>query len=261
MSVPRTLRIERQGGVVIITLNRPDEANSLDATMAAELAAAAAHCDGDPEVRAVLLTGSGRFFCAGGDVKAMAGLGAHTAAALKRLADDLHRAIATFQRMRAPLVVAVNGPAAGAGFSLAVTGDIVLASEAASFTMAYTAIGLSPDGSSSWFLPRLIGLRRTQALMLTNRKLDAAQALDWGLVTEVVAADALADTALRQAQALAAGAAESQAVVKRLLLDSFANGLETQMEIEGRHIAHCAATADGQEGIRAFCERRRPRFG
>lgn len=260
METYETLLVDWRDKVVVITLHRPENANCLNGRMATELASVAAHCDIERSVKAVILTGAGRFFCAGGDVKAMAGLGRDTATNMKRMADELHRAISAFSRMRAPLVVAVNGVAAGAGFSLAVTGDIVIASEASTFTMAYKAVGLSPDGSSSYFLPRLIGLRRTQELMFTNRKLSAAEALDWGVVTSVVAPDKLTEAALQVAECCAAGSADSNSVVKRLLLDTFGNGLETQMEIEGRHIAHCAASDNGREGIRAFVEKRPPRF-
>jgi 2-(1,2-epoxy-1,2-dihydrophenyl)acetyl-CoA isomerase len=260
METYETLLVDRRGKIVIITLHRPGDANCLNGQMAAELASAAAHCDTDSSVRAVVLTASGRFFCAGGDVKAMAGFGGDTATNMKRLADDLHRAISAFSRMRAPLIVAVNGTAAGAGFSLAVTGDIVIASETSTFTMAYTAVGLSPDGSSSYFLPKLIGLRRTQELMFTNRKLSASEALDWGVATSVAPPDKLMEAALQAADYCAAGSADSHSIVKKLLLDTFGNSLETQMEIEGRHIARCAATVNGQEGIRAFAEKRPPRF-
>lgn len=260
METYETLLAERRGKIAVITLHRPDDANCLNWQMATELASAAARCDADNSVRAVVLTASGRFFCAGGDVKGMAGFGDDTPTTMKRMADELHRAISTFSRMKAPLIVAVNGAAAGAGFSLAVTGDIVIASEPSTFAMAYTAVGLSPDGSSSYFLPRLIGLRRTQELMLTNRKLSASEALDWGVVTSVVPADKLKETALQVAERCASGSVESNSVVKKLLLDTFGNSLETQMEIEGRHIAHCASGVDGQEGIRAFVEKRPPRF-
>lgn len=255
-----TLLVDRHEKIVVITLHRPQDANCLNWQMATELAAVAADCDADGSARAVVLTGSGRFFCSGGDVKAMAAFDGDAARNIKRLADELHRAISAFSRMRAPLIVAVNGTAAGAGFSLAVAGDIVVASEASTFTMAYTAVGLSPDGSSSYFLPRLIGLRRTQELMLTNRKLSAREALDWGVVTTLAPADKLMEVALQVARRCASGSVESNAVVKKLLLDTFGNSLETQMEIEGRHIARCAAGVDGQEGIRAFVEKRPPRF-
>jgi 2-(1,2-epoxy-1,2-dihydrophenyl)acetyl-CoA isomerase len=260
METYETLLVERRGKIVIVTLHRPEDANCLNWQMATELAAVAAHCDTEPSVRAVVLTGSGRFFCAGGDVKAMARFGSDIASQMKRLADELHRTISTFSRMKAPLIVAINGPAAGAGFSLAVTGDIVIASESSDFTMAYAAVGLSPDGSSSYFLPRLIGLRRTQELMLTNRKLTASEALDWGVVTSVAPPDQLKERALQTAEYCAAGSVDSNSVVKKLLLGTFGNSLETQMEIEGRHIARCAATVNGQEGIRAFVEKCNPRF-
>lgn len=254
------LRFERRGAIALITLDRAGEANTLAPALARELAGAAALCDSDSSVRAVVLTGSGRFFCAGGDVKAMAGFGDAVGARIKSLADDLHRAISTFARMDAPLVVAVNGPAAGAGMSLAAIGDLVVAAEDAHFTMAYTGVGLSPDGSSTWYLPRLIGLRRTQELMLTNRRLSAPEALEWGLVHKLAPASSTLDEAMRWAESLASGAAGSHASIKRLLLASWGNGLETQMELEGRAISACAAGPEGREGIAAFAQKRKPRF-
>lgn len=179
---------------------------------------------------------------------------------VKAMADDLHRAISTFARMDAVLITAVNGVAAGAGFSLAVTGDLVLAAESASFTMAYTTVGLSPDGSSSFYLPRLIGVRRTQELMLTNRALSAAEALAWGLVTEVAESTELAARTDALAEKVASGARQSASAVKKLVLMSFKTGLEEQMELEGRLIAECADSPDGNEGINAFLEKRRPQF-
>ena len=180
---------------------------------------------------------------------------------VKGIADDLHRALSTFARMDAVVITVVNGTAAGAGFSLAVTGDLVLAAESAKFTMAYTKAGLSPDGSSSYYLPRLIGIRRTQQLMLTNRTLTAAEALDWGMLTEVVPDAELADRARALAQQMATTSRTSNAAVKRLLLDTFATGIEEQMELEARAIAECATAADGQEGIAAFLDKRAPTFG
>src|ERR1700733_14971418 len=154
-------------------------------TMTRELADAARRCD-HSAAKVVVLTGAGRFFSAGGDLRAMASSSSTAGQYVKTIADDLHRAISTFARMDAVLIIAVNGVAAGAGFSLAVTGDLVLAAESASFTMAYTRAGLSPDGSSSYYLPRLIGITKTKELMLTNRTLTSAEASQWGLVTEVV---------------------------------------------------------------------------
>ncbi|HAD24317.1 MAG TPA: enoyl-CoA hydratase [Alphaproteobacteria bacterium] len=256
----KTIAFEMSGNVATITLNRPDAANGVDLEMGHGLMQAAIHCDETPGIRAVILTGAGKMFCAGGDLKAFAGFGDTLPARLKELTAYLHAATSRFMRMDAPLIVAVNGTAAGAGFSLAVSGDLVLAAASANFTMAYTAAGLSPDGSSSYFLPRLIGLRRTQELMLTNRRLDAAAALDWGLVTEIVPDEQLLPAATTLAQKLADGPTRAHGVVKRLLIDSYGNGPETQMELEARGIAAMAGTEDGREGIAAFLAKRAPRF-
>lgn len=259
MSEYSSLVLDRRDRVVVVTLNRPDDANSLDPVMSRELVDAAAELDRDATVKAVVLTGAGRFFSAGGDVRAMAGF-ADVALGVKQLADDLHRALATLTRMAAPVITAVNGMAAGAGFSMAVAGDLVVASESARFTMAYTNVALSPDGSSSWFLPRLVGLRRAQELMYTNRVLTAAEALEWGLVTRVVADGTALDEALALAETFAQGSRGANAQVKQLLGVTFGNPLETQMELEARAIADRAGSEDGREGIAAFTERRRPRF-
>ena len=254
----QTIAVEQSGPVARITLNRPEAANGMNAALTAELADAAAGLD-RPDVKVVVVTGSGRFFCAGGDLKEFASA-EHRGRHLKGVADNLHRTISTFARMDAVVITAVNGTAAGAGFSLAVTGDLVLAAESASFTMAYTRVGLSPDGSSSYYLPRLIGIARTKQLMLTNRTLSAQEALSWGLLTEVVADDHLAARADELADQMAATAAGSNGGEKALLLGSFANGLEEQMELEGRLIAARAETAEGREGVDAFLAKRPPKF-
>jgi 2-(1,2-epoxy-1,2-dihydrophenyl)acetyl-CoA isomerase len=144
--------------------------------------------------------------------------------------------------------------------SLAVSGDLVIAAQSAVFAMAYTAAGLSPDGSSTWFLPRLIGMRRTQELLLTNRRLSADEALAWGLVNRVVPDEALAGEAAALARQLASGPTRAFGAVKRLLAESFAGSLETQMELEARSIAEMAGSEDGREGVRAFIEKRQPEF-
>ncbi|KUI37740.1 enoyl-CoA hydratase [Mycobacterium sp. IS-1590] len=258
MTEYETLTFEQTGAIARITLNRPDAANGMNGTMTRELAAAAKQCDTDA-TKVVVLTGSGRFFCAGGDLKDFASApdrGAH----IKGVADDLHRAISTFARMNAVVITAVNGTAAGAGFSLAVTGDLVLAAESASFTMAYTRVGLSPDGSASYYLPRLVGITKTKELMLTNRSLTAQEASQWGLVTEVVPDAELADRASKLADQMAATSAGSNGGVKQLLLGTFGNGLEEQMELEGRLIATRAVSSDGREGVDAFLAKRKAEF-
>lgn len=255
-----TLLFTLEDGVAEITLNRPDAGNALDLKLVTELADAALRCDHDGSVRAVLLTGAGKAFSVGGDLKAFASFGDEAGRRLKEIADAVHKAISVFSRMAAPVIVAVNGTAAGAGFSLAIAGDYAIAAESARFTMAYTAAGLSPDGGATYMLPRLIGLRRTQELILTNRVLTAAEALDWGLLTRVVPAAELMDEAHAVARRIAAGPAGAHRAVKDLLRASLANGLEEQMELEGRSISRAAMSPDGIEGITAFLEKRRPDF-
>lgn len=254
-----TLTFTQTGSITHIVLNRPDAANGMNDTLTRELAVAATLCDTDA-TKVVTITGAGRFFCAGGDLKAMAAA-PNAGSFVKGIANDLHRALSTFARMDAVVITVVNGTAAGAGFSLAVTGDLVLSAASAKFTMAYTKAGLSPDGSASYFLPRLIGIRRTQQLMLTNRTLSAAEGLDWGLLTEVVPDGELADRAEALAHEMAKTSRTSNGAVKRLLLGTYRTGLEEQMELEARYIAECAVAADGQEGIAAFVSKRAPEFG
>jgi 2-(1,2-epoxy-1,2-dihydrophenyl)acetyl-CoA isomerase len=254
------ITLERRDGVATLTLNRPKAANSIDLALARELMDAAIVCDDDPETRAVILTGAGPMFCAGGDLRSFAEAGLAISSRLKELTAHLHAAISRLTRMNAPVIAAVNGMAAGAGFSLAIAADFTIASDTAGFVMAYTNAGLVPDGSSTFFLPRRIGDRRTRELMLTNRKLSAAEARDWGLVNQVVPADELMGAATKLATTLAAGPTRSFGATKALLNETFEHGLETQMELEARAIAAASISADGQEGIRAFLEKRKPRF-
>lgn len=254
-----TLQFDQAGAITTITLNRPEAANGMNDTMTRELAEAAVQAD-TAETKVVVITGAGRFFCAGGDLKAMAASPLGPGPFVKGIADNLHRAVSTFARMDAVVITAVNGVAAGAGFSLAISGDLVLAADTAAFTMAYTRAGLSPDGSASYYLPRLIGVRRTQELMLTNRTLSAAEAHAWGLVNEVVEGAALARRAAELADQIASGAKQSHAAVKKLVLASFGNDIETQMALEADLIAENADGPDGGEGIDAFLNKRAPRF-
>jgi 2-(1,2-epoxy-1,2-dihydrophenyl)acetyl-CoA isomerase len=253
-----TLKFARSGPIATIVLDRPEAANGMNDTLTRELAEVAARCDTDA-TKVVTLTGAGRFFCAGGDLKAMAAAPS-AGAYVKAIADDLHRAMSTFARMDAVLITAVNGVAAGAGFPLGVSGDLVLAGESASFTMAYTKAGLSPDGSSSYLLPRLVGLRRTQELMITNRVLSATEALEWGLVTTVVPDAELAAELGALADRIATGARNSHSAVKKLLLTTYASRYEEQLDYEAKLISECADSADGKEGIAAFLGKRKPDF-
>ena len=249
-----------EDGVARITLDRPDVGNAVDVGFARALLEAAVVCDEDPAVRCVLLTGNGRFFCVGGDIAAFTAAGAELPAYLARTTAALHGAIARFAHMAKPLVTAVNGPVAGAGVGLAAMGDIALAAPGAHFTLAYTAIGMSPDGGASWLLPRLIGMRRAQELMLLNPRVGAEEAATIGLVSRVVGEGALADEALAVARKLAAGATTALGATRRLLLAGATASLEAQLEAESRAIAGQSRTADGQEGIAAFVAKRPPHF-
>jgi 2-(1,2-epoxy-1,2-dihydrophenyl)acetyl-CoA isomerase len=255
-----TLLYEVKDNVARITLNRPDAANALDAQMGHELMLASIQASEDPSVRAVILTGAGKMFCGGGDLKHFAQQGERLPANHKQLAGELHLAISRFARMEAPLIAAVNGSAGGAGFSLAMFADLVLAAESAKFTLAYTRAGLSPDGGSTYFLPRIIGVRRALEMALTNRVLSAQEALDWGLVTRVVPDAALQAEAAALAAQLAAGATHALGAAKRLILSSFSESLETQMELEALAIAEQARGAHSREGIAAFIAKRPPKF-
>ncbi len=254
------LRVQREGAILRLALDRPAVGNAIDLPMARALFDAAIEADEDDGVRCVVLTGTGRLFCAGGDVAGFAAAGDALPQLLKRLTGTLHSAIARLARMPKPLLTVVNGPAAGAGFGLAVLGDVVIASSSAHFTLAYTGLGLSPDGGATWLLPRLVGLRRAQELALTNRRVDAAEAVAMGLVTRAVAPEALEAEAEATALALAAAATLCLGATRRLLLDSFSTALETQMEHEARSIAQLAATPHGREGVAAFVARRAPDY-
>ncbi|MFI1915736.1 enoyl-CoA hydratase/isomerase family protein [Nocardia sp. NPDC020380] len=259
MSNYQNILFSHDGPIARITLNRPDAANGIDQALADELARAATYCSDDPAIKVVVLTGAGRFFSAGGDVRAMSESG-NTGQFIEKLAATLHHAVSALARMDALLIVGVNGVAAGAGFSLAVAGDLVVAAESAKFTMAYTKIGLSPDGGASYYLPRIIGLRKTQELMLTNRTLSAAEALEWGLLHQVVRDVELADAVEELAQQFAQGPRESNAHVKKLLLVSGQHTLEEQLATEAAFITQGAESADGAEGIAAFIGKRAPKF-
>jgi len=248
-------------GIGTLTLNRPDAFNALDMQMGKELLDVANRCDGDPAVRCVILTGSGdKAFCAGGDLAMMQQAGDDVARLVRELTTYLHAALSRFSRMDAPVIGAINGVAAGAGISLAAFVDLAIAAESARFMSAYSAAGLTPDGSSTYFLPRMIGLRRYLELALLNRSLSAQEALDWGIVNRVVPDADLGDEVQALARQLADGPSRAYGGIKRLAHNSFSDTLESQMELETRLIAEMVQSRDGQEGINAFVAKKTPKF-
>ena len=255
-----TILFEIREQVACITINRPDAANSLNLKMAEELMDASIRCDTDPEIRAVLLTAEGKMFCAGGDLNGFAKAGDDVAALAKRMTTALHGAISRFARMQAPVVCAVNGMVAGGGMGLVLSADFAIAAQSARFTMAYTRAGLVPDGSSTYFLPRVVGLRRAAEMIFTNRLLDSGEALEWQLVNRVVPDEDLLSEAEKLAQTLAKGPLSAHGHVKHLLAQTFQSDLEAQMEAESRALSEAVSGPEGQEGVHAFLEKRKPDF-
>ncbi|MBB3358036.1 MULTISPECIES: enoyl-CoA hydratase/isomerase family protein [unclassified Novosphingobium] len=252
--------VERRGAVAIVTLNRPAAGNTLDMPTATRLEQVVASVAGDASVRCVVLTGTGKLFCGGGDVGSFGRASEGPSAFLFALAGSVHRSVLALARMGKPLVTLVNGPAAGAGLSLAILGDVALAAPSAHFTAAYGMVGLTPDGGMSWTLPRVVGLRRAQEIILTNRRIGAEEAAQIGLVTRVVAAETLLDEGLAVAERLAQGPVGAIAGARALLAASMQNDLATQLDLEVVRIADAGAGAEAAEGIAAFAERRPPRF-
>jgi 2-(1,2-epoxy-1,2-dihydrophenyl)acetyl-CoA isomerase len=251
-----TVDLATRDGVAVLTLNRPDAHNTISLELARDLDEATRSIR---DVGAVLLTAAGKTFCAGGDLRAFAAqpsLPDH----LRQLTAHLHPAIARIDALDVPVVAAVRGAAAGAGLGLACAADIVLVSPDARFVSAYTAIGLSPDGSVSWSLPRIVGMRRALELVLTNRVLDAEEAVAWGIATRVVDDDALDAEAMSLAAGLASGARKGLGGARRLVRDSFRRTLEGQLEAETQTLVASAADYDAAEGITAFLDKRAPRY-
>ena len=255
-----TLLFDLRDHVAHVTLNRPEASNTLNRDMARDLMHVALCCDADPAIRAVLLSGAGPRFCAGGDLSDFAAQADNLSYHVKEVTTYLHAAMSRFARMEPPLVAAVHGAAAGAGLSLALASDLVVAGESARFVMAYTRAGLAPDGSSTYYLPRVVGFKRALELALTNRTLSAREALDWGIVTRVVPDADVLSAAHELALQLAAGATTALGAAKRLLHRGWTETLETQMEHEAEAIATMARTRDAREGITAFLEKRPPKF-
>ena len=253
-----TLTVEE--GIARITLDRPEAGNAITLPLARALLAAAIRCENDPAIRCIMMTGNGRLFCAGGDVQLLAGAGRKRPEVLSELIAAVHAAVQRLARGSKPLVTLVNGPAAGAGFSLAILGDVVIGARSAHFTAAYGAIGLTPDGGLSWLLPRLVGLRKAQDIILTNRRIKADEAQAIGLVTRIADDEALAEEGLTVARAIAAGPVAALSASRALLYDSFETGFETQLDRELRSMAAAGASGESEEGLRALLQKQTPDF-
>jgi 2-(1,2-epoxy-1,2-dihydrophenyl)acetyl-CoA isomerase len=258
MAAP-AVQVETRGAVALVTLNRPDSGNALNLQMAMDLLAAAMACARNSTVRAVVLSGAGRNFCFGGDLRAMVARESAGVDYVRELTTYLHAAISNFVRMDAPVIAAVNGTAAGAGVGLVAMTDLALCARSSKFNLAYTNAGLTPDAGTSFLLPRTLGVKRTMELLLLNRTLSAQEALEWGLVNEVVSDEQLMERALELAEQLAQGARAAFGATKRLIAHSL-GAFESQMVLESETIAAHAVGAEGAEGISAFLEKRKPHY-
>jgi 2-(1,2-epoxy-1,2-dihydrophenyl)acetyl-CoA isomerase len=259
-----TLRIEIDGEIGTLTLDRPDAFNAMSPEMIGELTVAFAWLADRAPLRALIVTGAGKAFCAGGDVtwfqKGVEAEEIDLPSEVRRGAEALHAAIVDLRRIPYPVIAAVNGPAAGAGFSLALACDTRIASEAAFFACAYGRIGASPDGGMTYFLPRVVGPSRALELLLDDPNMSAAAALEEGLVREVVPAGELMETARARAEKLAAMAPHYVRMAKRLCEVSIENSLTEHLQLERHGIADSMATEDLRNGVEAFFGGGKPVF-
>jgi 2-(1,2-epoxy-1,2-dihydrophenyl)acetyl-CoA isomerase len=248
-------------GVARLRLNRPEALNGLDVPLLKALYDAVMRCHGEPDVRAVLLSGEGSNFCAGGDVKTFASKGEQLPDYLREATSWLQISASALMRLNAPVVTIVQGFAAGGGgFGLVCASDLVIAGESAKFLLGATRVGMAPDAGVSVTLQRLVGHRRAMEIALTNPTLSADEALEIGLVTRVVPDDALLDEGLALARELANGPTLAFAATKRLLWDGLGRSVEESLPDESRTVSELSGTEDSREGLAAVIERRAPRF-
>ena len=251
---------ERTGAVATIRMNRPERLNAYNEGMAAALLSEVAAAAADASVRCIVLTGTGKAFSAGGDVESFAAYQDEGPAKFLGLAAGLHTTIATLRRAPKPVVAAVNGVAAGAGFSMALACDVAVAAASARFTLGYQNIGLSPDGGMTFFLARALGAQRAMEMTLFSRVLPAARAAEWGLVQEVLPDAEFAAGVAALADRFASGPTLAYARAKELYNRALSLPLEAQLEEERQYISRSAGSRDFREGIRAFLDKRPARF-
>ncbi len=249
-------KVERN--VAHVLFSRPDAANAVNPAFCKELKSVMSEIEADDSVQAVSVTAEGKVFCAGGDLKEFNAAGEGLPGVVEAMLEDLHDAIYMMNVIPKPFVAGIQGAAGGAGMSLVSAFDLVVSGESAKFTMAYTKVGLTPDGTSSYFLSRHIGLRRMLDLTLTNRVLSAVEAEAWGLVNRVVPDEEIAEATIALAQQLADGAPNAAGTAKTVIYQGYESSLKEAGDFEAENIVRAAGTNDGQEGIAAFVERRDP---
>jgi 2-(1,2-epoxy-1,2-dihydrophenyl)acetyl-CoA isomerase len=256
-----SLKVTHDAEIACVGLNRPQAYNAIDQDLVNRLAAELMALASDPEVRGVVITGYGKAFCAGGDLKFFLGFPGGPVRAIHQTAGYFHQAIIEIRRMPKPVIAAVNGVAAGGGFSLALACDFRIMGESAVLKQGYTSVGLSLDGGSSFTLPRMVGLARALEIVAFDQPISARQALRWGLATKIAPDDRVLEEAMNMAHELARISLNAFGWAKRLLTDSFDHAFEAHIEQERLGVASCMAHPDGQEGLWAFVEKRKPVFG
>jgi 2-(1,2-epoxy-1,2-dihydrophenyl)acetyl-CoA isomerase len=252
--------VSTANGVATVRLNDPASLNALSAPVAAELSDVIARLSDDGTVRALVLTGTGRAFCAGGDVQSFYDNRDDPAQVMAAVLEGLHGAVGRLIDAPFPTIAAINGVVAGAGMGIALATDLAVAAESAMFTMAYTGIGVSPDGSSTFFLPRLVGTRVAMEMILTNKRVSSEEALALGIVNSVVPDGELEEAVNGLAAKLASGPTLAYVRARKLIRSSLASDPSTQMDAEAAGIMAAGETKDFYEGISAFIEKRRPTF-
>jgi 2-(1,2-epoxy-1,2-dihydrophenyl)acetyl-CoA isomerase len=252
--------LEKRGGTAILTLNRPETYNAFGLEMAGLLAEILIGLAVDRNVSGVVISGKGKAFCAGGDLRWISQCGERHGPAFHELAARYHQAIMEIRRMPKPVVAAINGLAAGGGFSMALASDFRIMETSAILRQAYTSNGLSIDGGGTYSLPRLVGLAKALEIAAFDPPIDAEKALSWGLVTEVVEDGKALSRAIQMIQDIQRRSLSSFAASKKLLTDSFNTPFESQLEKERNILAWAADQPAGREGIAAFLEKRKPLF-
>lgn len=254
------IELKQHETIAEVTLNRSRAFNAFNFELVSQLADHLTELSGDDSVRGVVISGKGKAFCAGGDLKWALNHTHGPGAAFHILAAQFHRAILEIRRMKKPVVAAINGVAAGGGFSLALACDFRVMDQSAALNQAYTSAGLCIDGGGTFTLPRLVGYARALEIAAFDKPILSAQALDWGLVTKVAPDGQALGEAVALAQDLAKRSLNSFAWTKKLITDSFNTSFETQIETERAALEACADHPDGQEGLAAFLEKRKPEF-